>query len=179
MSNTKIAILRGINVGGKRKILMSDLRSMCEDVGLKKVKTYIQSGNLIFTSERQNSDLEAVLEQSIQKTFGFEVPVIARTAGDVLSLQNNNPFLAEGTDISQLHLTFLKKKPSAEDRYKIQATSLDKDKFKIDGKEIFIFCSGKYHQSKLTNNFFEKKLKSAATTRNWKTVLKLIELSKE
>lgn len=175
--NIRIAILRGINVGGKRKILMADLKSMCEKLGLKNVKTYIQSGNLIFNSDRQNSELENDLEKAITEKFGFDVPVIVRTEKELEASINNNPFFDKDADIKQLHLTFLKEKPSKENIDKTLTYNYEPDKFKIDDKDTFIFCAGKYHKSKLTNNFFEKQLKVGATTRNWKTVLKLSELS--
>jgi len=174
----KIAILRGINVGGKRKILMAELKSLCEDLGWKNVATYIQSGNLIFTSDKTNSELEKNLEIALTENFGFDVPVIVRSLEELQTSIDKNPFLGEDADINQLHLTFLKEKPTKENEEKILAFNYEPDQFSIDGKDVFIFCDGKYHKSKLSNNFFEKKLKTGATTRNWKTVLKLYELSK-
>ena len=175
--NGKIAMLRGINVGGKRKILMADLKSMCVKLGLKNVKTYIQSGNLIFNSDRKSEELQKELENAIAKKFGFDVPVIVKTGNELENSIENNPFLDENTEINQLHLTFLKEKPLKENLQKTLTFNYEPDKFKIDDQDIFIFCAGKYHKSKLTNNFFEKQLKVGATTRNWKTVLKLAELS--
>jgi len=176
--NRKIGILRGINVGGKRKILMADLKSICEKLGLKNVTTYIQSGNLIFNSDKTNSELENDLERAITDKYGFDVPVIVRAEIELKNSISNNPFFEKGADIKQLHLTFLKEKPNKENIEKILTFNYEPDKFKIDDKDAFIFCAGKYHESKLTNNFFEKQLKVGATTRNWKTVMKLSELSK-
>ena len=177
--NRKIGILRGINVGGKRKILMADLKSLCEELGLKNVTTYIQSGNVIFTSETANSEkLAQTISQQIEKEFGFDVPVIVRTEKELESSISKNPFIAKDADIYQLHLTFLKEKPNEEDIERILTFNYEPDKFKIAEKDIFIFCAGKYHESKLTNSFFEKQLEVGATTRNWKTVMKLSELSK-
>ncbi len=156
---------------------MADLKSMCEKLELKNVKTYIQSGNLIFNSDRQNSDLENELEKAILENFGFEVPVIVRTEKEIETYIKNNPFFDKDVDINQLHLTFLKEKPCQDDVDKILTYNYEPDDFKIKDKDTFIFCSGKYHQSKLTNNFFEKQLMVGATTRNWKTVMKLLELS--
>src|SRR5690625_5236551 len=177
--NKKIAILRGINVGGKRKIRMSDLKSLCEKLGWKDVETYIQSGNLIFTSDNQNSDLEETLELAIKEKYGFDVPVIVRNSKEFQTSIDNNPFFNKNAEINQLHLTFLKEKPLQEKEMEILTQSYEPDKFKIVGKDIFILCVGKYHRSKLHNNFFERKLNTGATTRNWKTVLKLSELSKK
>lgn len=174
--NKKIAILRGINVGGKRKIRMRDLKSLCENLGWKDVETYIQSGNLIFSSDDQNSELEETLELEIQKFYGFDVPVIVRNSKELQTSIANNPFIDTGGEINQLHLTFLKDRPIDEKVEQIWIHSYAPDKFKIVGKDVFIFCAGKYHKSKLTNNFFERKLNTGATTRNWKTVLKLAEM---
>ncbi|MCC9138964.1 DUF1697 domain-containing protein [Pontibacter silvestris] len=176
--NRKIAILRGINVGGKRKILMTELKSLCDNLGWENVGTYIQSGNLIFTSNKTNTELENNLEKAITENFGFDVPVIVRSSKELQTSIDKNPFFDGDANIDQLHLTFLKEKPITENNEKTLTYNYEPDKFKIDGKDVFIFCSGKYHQSKLTNNFFENKLKVGATTRNWKTVLKLYELSK-
>lgn len=176
--NRKIAILRGINVGGKRKILMADLKSLCKKLEWKNVETYIQSGNLIFNSDKSNSELENQLEKAIFRKYGFDVPVIVRDSKGLQNSVDKNPFYVEDADINQLHITFLKEKPTQENIEKIVKYNYGSDKFKIMDKDVFIFCEGKYHQSKLTNNVFENKLKTGATTRNWKTVLKLVELSK-
>ena len=173
----KIAILRGINVGGKRKILMKDLKILCEHLGLKEVQTYIQSGNVIFSSTIQNAEIEVMLEKAILEKFGFDVPVICRSSEELQVSIRKNPFYEEDIDIKQLHLTFLKEKPTNESLEKMSSFNFEPDQFIIEDKEVFISCAGKYHQSKLTNHFFEKKLNVGATTRNWKTVLKLQELS--
>lgn len=174
--NKKIAILRGINVGGNRKILMADLKSVCAQLGWINVQSYIQSGNLIFESEQKNSELETSLQAAILEHFGHDVPVIVRTHQELQQSIQNNPFLTDQADISQLLLTFLKEHPDKDLIDSLQNPS-DTDQYKLQGKDIFLFCTGKYHTSKLTNQFFEKKLKVVATTRNWKTVMKLIELS--
>lgn len=181
----KIAILRGINVGRKRRILMKDLKSLFEALGFLNIKTYIQSGNVIFevckSSEENNKKLENIIEEGIYKKFGFDVPVIIRTSEDLQRAVKINPFYDlsdKNTDITKLHLAFLKQIPEKENLEKIKTLNYLPDKYVIIDQDIFIYCEGKYHQSKLTNNFFEKKLGVGATTRNWKTVLQLIELTK-
>lgn len=157
---------------------MADLKSMCEKLGLKNVTTYIQSGNLIFSSDKPNSELENDFEKAITEKYGFDVPVIERTKKELENSINNNPFFDKDADIKQLHLTFLKEKPNKENLEKTLTFNNEPDKFKIEDKDTFIFCAGKYHESKLTNYFFEKQLKVGETTKNWKTVMKLSELSK-
>lgn len=176
--NRKIAFLRGINVGGKRKILMTDLISLCGNLGWENVVTYIQSGNIIFDSDAPNSELEKNLEIAIAEKYGFDIPVIIRSSNELQTAIDRNPFYDEDSKIDQLHLTFLKENPTKENVEKTRTCNYEPDKFKIEDKEVFVYCTGKYHRSKLTNTFFGKKLNTATTTRNWKTVLKLSELIK-
>lgn len=174
-----IAILRGINVGGNRKILMKDLKVLFEKLDFSKVETYIQSGNVVFESDQKlsNADLEQNIQQAIIETFGFEVPVIVRTDEEWAKSIVNNPFWKEeDADIDRLHLTFLKEVPSQELLEKIKLFQFLPDRYEIIGKDVFIFCAAGYGTSKLTNPFFESKLKVPATTRNWKTVMKLHEM---
>jgi len=178
--NIKVAILRGINVGGKRKILMVDLKALFEDLGFTDIITYIQSGNVIFNSveETSNTELSDKIEKAITEKYGFEVPVIVRTASELKKAVSINPFLQKDeVNIDRLFLTFLKNTAHEEYRLKTEILDFNPDKFSIKDEHVFIFCAGKYHQSKLTNNFFESKLKTRATTRNWKTVMKLLELA--
>jgi uncharacterized protein (DUF1697 family) len=173
-----ISILRGINVGGNRKILMKDLKSLYEGLGFSKVETYIQSGNVIFDAdETETSVLENKFHKVIAETFGFDVPVIVRTAEEWAKSIGNNPFWKEkDADIDRLHLTCLKEVPSPELLEKIKPFQFLPDRYEIMGKDVFIFCAAGYGKSKLTNPFFESKLKVPATTRNWKTVMKLHEM---
>ena len=177
--NKRIAILRGINVGGKRKILMADLKKLFNELNYKSVTTYIQSGNVIFDTDNKtrNFEIEDRIEKSIKEYCGFDVPVIVRTEKELYQTIVNSPFV-ENAEIERLHLTFLKGKPDDEYLEKIREYDFAPDKFEIQENNVFVYCSGKYSDSKLTNKFFESKLKTQATTRNWKTVLKLSELIK-
>jgi len=177
--NKYISILRGINVGGNRKILMNDLKDLYRKLGFTNVETYIQSGNVIFESDKNGSttDLEVKIQQAIAETFGFDVPVIVRIAGEWAESIVNNPFWKEkDADIDRLHLTCLKEVPSPELLDKIKLFQFLPDRYEIIGKDVFIFCAAGYGTSKLTNPFFESKLKVSASTRNWKTVMKLNEM---
>jgi uncharacterized protein (DUF1697 family) len=177
-----IAILRGINVGGNRKILMSDLKDLFIQQGFKNVKTYIQSGNVIFDSDDESSvqNLSEKIQNAILHKFNFEVPVIIKCAHDFARAIQLNPFVSEeGFDIDRLHLTFLSAVSSVEDMALIKSFDVGNDRFEIVNDQIFIYCFGKYSDSKLTNSFFESKLKVKASTRNWNTVLKLNALCKD
>lgn len=174
-----IAILRGINVGSGRKVPMTNLKKVCESLGLQQVQTYIQSGNVVFELARPEATLmlEMRLQQAFSETFGFDIPVIVRTDEEWAESITQNPFLKEeNLDIERLHLTCLKELPSAELLEKIKAFQYLPDRYEIIGRDVFIFCAAGYGTSKLVNSFFESKLKVPATTRNWKTVLKLHEM---
>lgn len=168
-------MLRGINVGGKRKIIMAELRTMMEDLGYTKVGTYIQSGNVIFQSEVSEADLVSTIQEAIHRVFGHQdVPVIVRNAEEFTRLIKNQPFDAE---TKELHVTFLAQRP---DPINVsQLVNPGTDHYQIEDRNIYIHCLGKYHQSKLSNTFFEKKMGQSCTTRNWKTILKLGDLIKE
>jgi uncharacterized protein (DUF1697 family) len=174
-----IAILRGINVGSGRKVPMADLRKLCESLGLQQVQSYIQSGNLVFELVQPEPlpELEIRLQQAFTEAFGFEIPVLIRTSEEWAESIAQNPFLKEkNVDIDRLHLTCLKELPSAELLEKIKAFQYLPDRYEIIGREVFVYCAAGYGKTKLTNSFFETKLKCPATTRNWKTVMQLTEM---
>lgn len=171
----QVAILRGINVGGKRKIRMAELKAMCSELGLENIQTYIQSGNIVFDSDKPTSEIEALLERNIVERFGFVVPVIVRTAKQWETLVTQNPY-AENHPIEHLHLTLFKTVPADDLSTAIQTMSFSPDEFSLSQQQAYILCEGTYHQSKLSNAFFEKKLDISTTTRNWNTVLKLHQL---
>lgn len=170
---TYISLLRGINVSGHKKIVMADLKKLYETLDFKNVTTYIQSGNVIFESAT-NKNLEQRIEKAISDTFTFEVPVIITTAAELKKIIENNPFIHEkNIDTEKLHVTFLAKEP----KIGTITAHYEPDSFTIIGKAIYLYCPNGYGRTKLTNTFFEKKLDTQATTRNWKTVLKLSSMS--
>ena len=174
-----ISILRGINVGANRKVPMSDLKVLCEKLGLKNLQTYIQSGNIVFEMAQPEPipELQDKLQQAFTKAFGFDIPVLIRTAEQWAETIGKNPFLKEeNADFDRLHLTCLKEIPAPELLEKIKAFQYLPDRYEIIGREVYIYCAAGYGTSKLTNPFFESKLKVPATTRNWKTVMKLHEM---
>jgi len=174
-----ISILRGINVGTGRKVPMADLKKLCENMGLQKVQTYIQSGNVVFELSQPESvsELETRLQKAFTEAFGFDIPVLVRTAEEWAESIAQNPFLKEeNVNIDRLHLTCLKELPATVLLEKIRAIQYPPDRYEIIGRDVFIFCAVGYGTSKLVNSFFESKLKTPATTRNWKTVMKLHEM---
>jgi uncharacterized protein (DUF1697 family) len=175
----RIALFRGINVGGKRKILMADLKALFHELNYIDAATYIQSGNVVFSTDSadKNSEIENRIEEAVAKRYGFDVPIIVKTEKELYQAIDSNPFTHEAA-VERLHLSFLQEPPSDENLAQIATYDFAPDAFQVQESNVFVYCSGKYSDSKLTNNFFESKLKKRATTRNWKTVLKLVELLK-
>jgi len=174
---TYIALLRGINVSGQKKIKMADLRNALGKAGLEDVQTYIQSGNIIFKDiEKDKEGLLNKIKNKIYETFTFDVPVQVFTAEEIQKIYNSNPFLKKGNvDIKTLHVTLLEGSPETEHIASLQSVESNEDEYRIAGHTIYLHCPNGYGRTKLTNTFFEKKLKTSATTRNWKTIEKLAE----
>lgn len=176
---TLISILRGINLGSHHKIPMPELKALYEKAGFKNVSTYIQSGNIVFSAGKEKiEELPDKIHRLILKKFGFEVPVIIRTAREMQDIVNANPMVKD-KDIEKLHVTFLSDIPQKEHLEKIKTYHYPPDEYIITGKEIFVFCPNGYGNTKLSNNFFESKLKVTATTRNWRTVNELLKMSEK
>ncbi len=174
-----ISVLRGINVGGKRKILMADLKELYSELGFTNCISYIQSGNVIFDySDSRNSELAILIQNAITVKYGFEVPVIVRKQNEWEQSVQTNPY-TDTHEKESLCLTFLDATPKVELTKAINELNFEPDRFQIIDKDVFIYCPGPYHKTKLSNQFFESKLKVKATTRNWNTVLKLLELSEK
>jgi uncharacterized protein (DUF1697 family) len=176
---TFVSMLRGINVSGHNKIGMPDLKYLYETLNFRHVLTYVQSGNVVFdTSEKDISGVSSLIESNILKSFGFFVPVVIRDKNDFNKIISHNPFLIDrNEDPAKLHVTFLLNPPSASDLAKLPSSPNESDEFILKGKEIFIFCPDGYGRTKLNNNFFEKKLNTVATTRNWNTVNALYKMA--
>lgn len=174
-----ISLLRGINVGGQKKILMKDLKALYENLGFENVVTYIQSGNVLFeTKETAIETLEHQIADAIQKTYGFEVPVLVKTAASLQKIFEENDYVAlHGDDISRLYFTLLGETPDPELVDALMAMDYQPEEFYITNDTVYFYCPIGYGKTKLTNNFFEKKLNVSATTRNYKTMKKLVELA--
>lgn len=176
-----ISILRGINVGGHKKILMADLKILYKNLGFTDVVSYIQSGNVIFESDESNTQLiTGSIEQAISKQYGFEVPVIIRTYDEINTAFENSPFgkFDLKTEGSKYFLTLLSDVPTKDNCEILMDYVKSPEQLIISGNHIYIHYPNGAGRTKLTNSFIENKLKVVATSRNWKTVVKLLELSK-
>jgi uncharacterized protein (DUF1697 family) len=176
-----ISLLRGINVSGQKKVKMADLKTLYESLGFTNVKTYIQSGNVIFESSISDVvKLKRNIEQKIERTFRFSVSVIIRSIEEFERIIRHNPFLDRESagDATKFLVTFLSDQPEETMAKKVQQFAKEPESLVVRGKEIYLYCPDGYGKTKLSNSFLERKLKATATTRNWKTVKKLYELSK-
>ncbi|MEQ9442036.1 MAG: DUF1697 domain-containing protein [Cyclobacteriaceae bacterium] len=175
---TYISLLRGINVSGQKKVPMADLRDVYASLGFDPVQTYIQSGNVLFQSEETDLVLlREQLEEAIRQFFGFEVVVILRTV-DALQQQVKHPFFVLRSEtIKALYVTFLAEMPDPKRIAELVSPNPEGDEFQIVDKAVHLYCPNGYGRTKLSNTFFERKLKVSATTRNAKTIHKLLELA--
>jgi uncharacterized protein (DUF1697 family) len=173
-----IAMLRGVNVSGKNMLKMEELRASLNTLKFTNLKTYIQSGNIVFeTKKTSNTVLSELIHKKIKKDFGIEVPVTVRTADDLKKIIKTNPFIKKSLDPAKLHVTFLAATPTRAAIEKLKALPTQPDQFQLVGQEIFIHCPETYGNTKLTNTAFEKLLSVQATTRNWKTVNTLFQIA--
>ena len=172
--NSWIAILRGINVSGVKKVPMDELRGLLAEAGLVNLNTYIQSGNLVFNSHYKQGKLKLLIEGAIRNHFGFEVPTQVLSKNDFQSIVNNSP--ASFKDTSKLYVTFLSSPPKQDLVDSIPDSSNAKEMFQVSPLAVYVYCPDGYGKTKINNAFFEKKLKVIATTRNWKTCQKLLEM---
>lgn len=173
-----VAMLRGVNVGARNTIKMKDLEALVAGLGHTNVATYIQSGNVVFDSRSKSaSALAAGIARAIREEIGLDVGVLLRSQAELAELVPANPFLRAGADLTKLHVTFLDGKPDAAAVRALAGFDAAPDEFRARGREIYLHCPAGYGQTKLNNGFWERKLRVGATTRKWKTVTTLLELS--
>jgi uncharacterized protein (DUF1697 family) len=177
MSAMYVAFLRGINVGGKNKLPMKDLVEMFVTAGAEDVRSYIQSGNVLFrASPAIAARLCSQIAAQIATSFGYRTPVILRTAEQLRDAISNNPFLKAGAAEETLHVMFLADVPSPTSVENLDPDRSPPDRFIVSGREVYLQLPNGVANSKLTNNYFDSKLATTSTGRNWRTVTKLLEL---
>ncbi len=175
-----ISVLRGINVSGQKKINMADVKSLYELLGFQDVTTYIQSGNVIFNAYSEDKvELKKKIEKAIEEKYTFRVPVMIRTHREISDIIDKNPFgpIDLVKDGSRVLLTFLSSQPTQDKISDLQHHVAAPEQLFVMGEEVYLYCPNGYGKSKLSNTFLEKRLGVGATTRNWKSVLKLYTLS--
>lgn len=172
---TYIALLRGINVGGHKKIKMADLRTALEDVGFQSVQTYIQSGNIVFMSEATAEACTTKIAATIEKVFGFIVPTLVLTDTYIKGILAKNPFSEE--KIKDCYYTILSHFPEKDEIKDFEAVNYPDEEMILLERCVYYYTSKGFRKSKYSNNLAEKKLKVQATTRNHRTMSKLVEMA--
>jgi len=173
-----VALLRGINVGGKNKLPMPVLAGLFEAIGCGAVRTYIQSGNVVFRAAPALSErVPDLISAAIARRFGLRVPVVTRTATELRGVRRRNPFLASGAAPETLHVGFLADRPPRAAVAALDRQRSPPDEFVVRGGEIYLRCPNGIGRSKLTNAYFDTQLGTTSTLRNWNTVLALVELA--
>jgi uncharacterized protein (DUF1697 family) len=172
-----IAMLRGVNVGGN-PLKMDWLRAACEEIGLRDVRTYVQSGNIVFTSRLGAAAIAQTLRTTVDAQTRLPVSVVIRNAAELAKIVAGNPFLKQkGVDVAKLHVTFLDRTPTKPPLERLDALAGGRDQYRLAGREIYLHCPINYGETKLSNTAIEKVLGVGATTRNWKTVTTLHEMA--
>ncbi len=175
---TFISLLRGINVGGLRKIRMADLRAAYEALGMTSVATYLQSGNVLFHSKmRGAAKVARLIEEQLDARFGFDVTVLIRTPVEFERIIEANLFADQAKkDPTKVHVAFLAARPSASALRTLADIDTGGDEFIVERDSIYVYCPKGAARTKLTGALFERKLEVAATARNWRTVEALCEM---
>ncbi len=173
--NRYLSLLRGINVSGQKKITMEQLKTLYEELGFKDVKTYIQSGNVFFSTKKESKrEIAKAIEHKIKESLGYEVTLFVIEKSQLKDIIAMNPYPVREP---KRHLvTLLSAPPELIPIPEINAVKAPSEKFTIIETVLFFYCPDGYGKTKLSNNFFEKKLKVKATTRNWNTINKLFEM---
>jgi uncharacterized protein (DUF1697 family) len=168
------ALLRGINVGGKNKVPMPQLKELFEGLGHADVVTYIQSGNVVFRAA--SADARAI-EERIADVFGLDVSVVLRTGAELSAAAAANPFLVRGAETKPLYVVFLAREPAMEAVAELDPDRSPGDRFSVNGRDVYLDLPNGAGRTKLNLDYLERRLKVKGTARNWNTVLKLVELT--
>lgn len=176
--STHIALLRGINLGNKNKLPMRDLVAIFEDCGARDVRTYIQSGNVVYrAAAKAAARMAERVTRAIRERHGLDVPVVQRTRDELVEAIRENPYATEAADPKAVHLAFLAERPSDAAVAALDPARSPPDTFVVRGREIYLHFPNGLGRSKLTNAYFDKTLGTVSTMRNWRTVLTLAELA--
>lgn len=170
-----ISLLRGINVGGNNKIKMLALRALYESMGFSNVSSYIQSGNVTFTSAScDKKRMTGTIAENITKKFGVEINVLIKSKAELRNIIEENPYTEIAhKNLSKLHITFLQNQASKSAMLQLNKILLDSDEFFAAKDVIYLYCPNGYGRTKLTNTHLERILGVSATTRNFKTIYTL------
>jgi uncharacterized protein (DUF1697 family) len=156
---------------------MPELRALVEELGCTDVGTYLQSGNVVLRSDRGAASLGKAIEQAIRSELGLDIPVVIRSRTQLDRLVAANPFGRPRATENTLYVTFLAGKPTRERVRRLREESFEPERFELVGEDVYLFFPDGYGRSKLNNALLERRFGVAATTRNWRTVVALAELT--
>jgi uncharacterized protein (DUF1697 family) len=178
---TYIAMLRGINVVGRKIVKMDQLRSSFKSLGFRNVTTYVASGNVIFQAAKQSpARMSAKIGEKVRREFGFPISIFLITPQQLEKVIMRNPFSKnKQIDVSKLHVTFLSERPATNMHKALESIAAGPDRFHCADHAVYLYCPDGYGRTKFGNNTLEKKLAVGATTRNWKTVTTLLKMASE
>jgi uncharacterized protein (DUF1697 family) len=174
-----VALLRSVNVAGHGRLAMSDLRASFDALGYDDVRTYIQTGNVLFTaSSKSENAVASAIEAQLASDFGDSPAVLLRTVSELQSVGRSSPYAKAGANPSRHHVTFLADVPTAAALAALSPLPPSrKDELVVDGREVYVHTPDGYHETKYSGSFLERRLGMVSTTRNWNTVQKLCELA--
>jgi uncharacterized protein (DUF1697 family) len=168
----QIALLRGVNVGGNKRVEMARLRALLEELGYRDVRTYVNSGNAVFSGPRRS---ERHLEAALAKAFGFEVPVVLRTRDELADVVQANPLAKLATDPAKHLVIFCAAEASTE----LDPADFAPETFHVRGREVYLWAPGGIGTSPLAKVLATQSLGDNSTARNWRTVEKLLALAED
>ncbi len=174
-TRTYAALLRGVNLGGKNKLPMGELRTLCDELGYRDAVTYLQSGNVVFASGEKPAAIAAGIEQAINARFGLKIAVLLRTHPQLVRAAAGSPFAQD--DPTKLHVVFLSRRPEAAALASLDPDRSPGDEFHSAGEELYLHLPAGAGRTKLTLDYFERRLGLTGTARNWNTLLRLVELT--
>ena len=171
-----VALLRGVNVGGKNKLPMADLREVFTAAGCAAAQTYIQSGNVVFEAAPDLAErMPEIVIRAIRERFGYETAVVVRSSEELREVAASNPFDTSG-DPRFLQVAFLEDAPGPEAVSRLDPQRSPPDAFAVVGRHVYLHYPDGVARSKLTNEYLAAQLQTASTMRNWRTVLTLLEM---
>ena len=173
-----VALLRGINVGGKNKLPMTTLAELFRREGAGEVTTFIQSGNVLFDAPRPRAAaIGACVARRLDEELALRVPIVLRSAAELAAVAAGNPFVGAGAAADELHVMFLAAAPTPAQARALDPSRSPGDELALVGRDLYLRLPNGVGRSKLTNAYVDKTLGTVSTARNWRTVLKLAELA--
>jgi uncharacterized protein (DUF1697 family) len=172
-----VAFLRGINLGGKRRVPMAELRTMLADAGYGDVRTHLQSGNVVFASDADPERLERELSEQLERAFGFRIGVVVRSRDELADVIAADPFGKEADDPARYQVSFLSDEPDRKAAQELEGSAVAPERVVVRGREVYAWHPGGVGRSELAKLITAQWLGVEVTARNWRTVTKLLELA--